>query len=214
MMGLVMLLGAASGAILGVAASAAGQADIGQAAQGAYGPGSELPVVIFLGAPAVLAAGWAMLALWYAGNRRWLAGGAVAAVFALLIAAAQMYSPNFGFGPQVAWALVGGESFVAGVWLADLFYGLNRKGVTIGLAADIWMLLLFLPWFAERTQFLFPLIPAALLIAPTTAISIALLVEKGRPQIRRSLQWLTVWFLALPAGLLGALQIARAMSAW
>lgn len=212
--GLLALFGIMSGVVLALAGAAFSQPGAGQTGQGS--PGSDLPAAVFLGAPAALAAGWAMLALWYMGSstRIWVAGGIVAALFALFVAAAQRYTPNYGFDPQVAWALAGGEAFVAGVWLTDLFTGLNRRGVTIGLAADLWMLILFLPWFGQHMPFIYPFVPTALIVAPLLAIATASLVERRKPRLKRLLQWLAVGFLMLPVALIASLYLARAIFPW
>jgi hypothetical protein len=92
----------------------------------------------FFGGPALLAAGWTMLALWRRGHRRWLLGGPAATLLAQLPAAEflpPLTLPTAGIGFYLAVAGYELLGLIAGPVLAALFTRLTWPGVAVSSVA-------------------------------------------------------------------------------
>ncbi len=163
------------------------------------------PVVPFVGVPAVLGAGWVMVALWHLGNKRWLLGGVLAALIGLAMTATAGFVPHAGISTVAASGLGVLEALVGGVLIADLFGYVEQQGLLTGLAVDVWLLMGVLVVFRD-SLLLTPVLSIVMgMIVASPVVVVALLSSRpvGRAdRSTRGLLWLIAALLALPVGLL------------
>ncbi|HET9496594.1 MAG TPA: hypothetical protein VFR15_20390 [Chloroflexia bacterium] len=176
-----------------------------------FGSNSAL-IAHFAGVPALLAAGWAALALRQIYSRRWLVGSAIAGAFGFAIAVVTVMITTAGFDTQTAWVLGAVWAMVSGLWVADMFNEVKQPGVLTALAIDVWIALVALLIFKDILPFVFPvmvglLITMPLLMAAEHKISHSVKELSGLP-------WMGVGVFGLPVVLGAMLHLMNSIIPW
>jgi hypothetical protein len=150
-------------------------------------PAFGAPALPFVGVPVVLASGWVILALWRLGNPRWLAAGLLSAFVGLAVSATAGFVPVSGMSVELASALGVLEALVAGVLLADQFGYIQNRGLPIGLAVDIWVLMGVLLIF-NGSLLLTPALSAAMGVIVASPVLVVALLPPDQHG-RRGMEW-------------------------
>jgi hypothetical protein len=211
LLGVLALLGAGGGVLLALMNEVLAGPTNGLLAWPA--PGSGLPLV-GAGAAGVLGAGWTMLALWRLKRGRGTgvpgfaglaAGGLVAGALATVVGCLPTLAAAAGLDMSVALVLGALEALVAGLWLTDLFASLTARGITEGLAVEVWLLFGCVVALPAQLPTFFPALVGLMVSIPLLSVSI---LARGEERPGPAVGWLAAGFLLLPLALGASLQLS------
>ncbi len=161
----------------------------------------------FAGVPAVLAAGWAAMALKGLYARRWALGALALAACAVGISALMLIARSAGLDANGALVLGLFEACLAGFWAADLFGCLAHPRMTAAIALEMWILLISVLFFQPVLEYLFPMLVALLLTTPLLSAAVSRKLDV--PSERVTLPFVALGMVSAPLAVAAAMILAH-----